>query len=94
MRFREDLVLRQIGDDYVIVEPNQGKIDYSKVFTLNETAAFLWDKLKGEDFIEEDMVQLILEYYDIPALDQDKILIDIKILISTLKDNNLLVQEV
>jgi len=39
-------------------------VDMSKVFTLNETAAFLWNELQGIDFELEDMINLLLDNYE------------------------------
>lgn len=40
MKLREDLMLRHLGDEYVIIDPERDMVDMSKVYTLNETAAF------------------------------------------------------
>lgn len=65
MRLKDDLILRHIGDDYIIVEPGQDQIDLSKVFTLNESAAWLWEKFKGRDFSLTDVVEALLERYEV-----------------------------
>jgi len=65
MKLREDLTLRKIGNDYMIVDPGQDMVDMSKVYTLNETAAWLWGQLVGKDFNAETIVELLLEYYDV-----------------------------
>lgn len=65
MRLREDLVLRHIGGDRVIVDPGQDMVDMSKVFTLNETAAWLWQELAGTDFELENVVNMLAERYDV-----------------------------
>jgi len=65
MKLREELVLRQLGDDCVIVDSCRGVMDFSKVYTLNETAAFLWKELHGRDFSHADMVELLLDKYNV-----------------------------
>ncbi|MCL8000542.1 hypothetical protein M8994_20335, partial [Brucella sp. 21LCYQ03] len=60
MKLRNELTLRQIGKDYIIVEPGQDKVDLSIVYTLNETAAWLWKELYGHEFSKEDMVVKLL----------------------------------
>lgn len=41
-------------------------VDYSKIISLNETAAYLWNGVAGkESFTTDDMVQLLLEEYDV-----------------------------
>lgn len=65
MRLRSDLVLRYVVNEYMIVDPGQGMIDMSKVYTLNETAAVLWKKLQDRDFTLHDVVDVLLDYYDV-----------------------------
>jgi len=65
MKLREGLILRQLGDEYVIVDSCKGVMDFSKVYTLNETAAFLWRELQGRDFDHSEIVKLLLEKYDV-----------------------------
>lgn len=67
MKLRDDLVLRQVGDDYLIIDPSQGVVDYSNVFTLNESAALIWRELSGKEFDEDDAVSLIVESYIVDA---------------------------
>ncbi len=68
MKLRSDITLRKVGNEYIIVEPAQGMVDLSKVFTLNETAAFLWEELKDQDFTESDVVQQLLDNYQVDEI--------------------------
>lgn len=65
MKLREDLILRHVGEDYIIVEPGQDQIDMSRVYTLNETAAWLWEQLQGKDFQLADVTSLLLDRYEV-----------------------------
>ena len=58
-------MLRHVGDDYIIVEPGQDQIDMSRVYTLNETAAWLWEQLQGKDFTLADVTALLLDRYEV-----------------------------
>ena len=40
-------------------------IDFSKVISLNSTAAELWEAVKEKDFTDDDLVEIILNKYDI-----------------------------
>ena len=62
---RQDLVLRKVGDDYIMVDPGQGMVDLSKVHTLNETAAWLWENLAGKDVTVELVADLLCEQYEV-----------------------------
>lgn len=65
MRLRKELRLRKVGKDYIIVEPGQDKVDMVKVFTLNESAAWLWEQVEGDNFSRDDLTKLLLEKYDV-----------------------------
>ena len=78
MRLRSDLKLRKIGVEYLIVEPGNGTTDLSKVYSLNQTAAWLWNELQDKEFTVEDVAQILIEKYHINPrtayIDGDKIL--------------------
>lgn len=93
MRLKEGLTVRKIGDDYVIVAPEQGMIDLSKVYSLNETAAWLWEELDGKDFEISDMVALVRDQYDVVDLSEAQLLSDMEELVRFFKDNALLIVE-
>ncbi|MDQ1148168.1 hypothetical protein QE382_000152 [Sphingobacterium zeae] len=65
MKLRSDLILRTIGSDHLIVDPSQDMVDFSTVYTLNSSAAWLWEELKGKDFDTDTIVELLLENYEV-----------------------------
>ncbi|MCW8310914.1 PqqD family protein [Sphingobacterium sp. InxBP1] len=66
MKLRSDLVLRTIGSDHLIVDPSQDMVDLSTVYTLNSSAAWLWEQLKEEEeFDLARVVELLCEQYDV-----------------------------
>ena len=81
MRIKDRLILRHVGNDYIIVKPEQDTVDMTKVYTLNESLAWLWEKLKGIDFTEDSVADLLVERYDV---DKEHALKDVHILIQDL----------
>ena len=65
MKLRDDLVLRSLGKEYVVVEPGQGLVDLSSVYTLNQTSALLWRTLQGKTFDERAVTDVLLEHYEV-----------------------------
>ncbi|WP_293879958.1 PqqD family protein [Sphingobacterium sp. UBA1498] len=65
MKLRSDLILRTIGSDHLIVDPSQDMVDLSTVYTLNSSAAWLWEELKGKEFNPDTIVELLCENYDV-----------------------------
>lgn len=68
MKLKSGFGLREICGEKVLVAEGLENIDFSKIVNLNETAAYLWEKLDGrENFEVDDMVALLLEEYDVSA---------------------------
>jgi len=67
MKILEGLVLRPLGQQYIVTGDGLSPVDFSKVVSLNATAAYLWDKLKGRDFVAQDMADLLTERFDVDA---------------------------
>lgn len=66
MKIRKNLILRNIGHEYMIVDPGTGTVDIADVYTLNETAAWLWKQLENEDsFTLDIVVSLLVKNYEV-----------------------------
>lgn len=89
MKLRTDLVLRTIGTDHMIVDPSQDMVDLSKVFTLNNSAAWLWEQLQGKEFSIATVVDLLCQEYDVTDSQAHS---DAEILIQDFKKQGLLQQ--
>ena len=64
LKLDKEYVLRQIGDDYVIVPVGKAALDFNGMITVNETGAFLWEQLvKGTS--KEGLLQTLLETYEV-----------------------------
>jgi Coenzyme PQQ synthesis protein D (PqqD). len=87
MKLRSDLVLRTIGSDHLIVDPSQDMVDLSTVYTLNSSAAWLWEQLKGKEFNSDTVVELLCENYDV---DTEQAKSDAEILLQDFKKQGLL----
>ncbi|WP_333866604.1 PqqD family protein [Sphingobacterium sp.] len=87
MKLRSDLVLRTIGSDHLIVDPSQDMVDLSTVYTLNSSAAWLWEQLKGKEFNIDSIVELLCENYDV---DIDQAKSDAEILLQDFQKQGLL----
>ncbi|WP_312340389.1 PqqD family protein [Sphingobacterium sp.] len=87
MKLRSDLVLRTIGSDHLIVDPSQDMVDLSTVYTLNSSAAWLWEQLKGKEFNIDGIVELLCENYDV---DIDQATSDAETLLQDFQNQGLL----
>ncbi len=64
MKVRENFLLRKVSDSYVVVPVGSATLDFNGMITLNETGAFLWEKLQ-KDCTKEQLVKDMLEEYDV-----------------------------
>lgn len=65
MRIKEGYTLRSLLGEHIVVGENTGQVKFTRVLSLNSSAAFLWEKLQGKDFTQEDVVALLLDEYDV-----------------------------
>lgn len=89
MRIKEPFVLRKVGKDYVVVDPDQGTVDMSRVFSFNASSAFLMESLKGLDFDVADVANLLIQEYGIDAETAER---DSVRLVNQLKDSQVIIE--
>ncbi|WP_303010800.1 PqqD family protein [uncultured Bacteroides sp.] len=89
MKWKKGLVLRHIGNEYIIIEPDRGVVDMAKVYTLNEVAAWLWKQMEGKDFTAGQMEELLLHRYDVQ---QEQARADVERLVADLKKQGLITE--
>lgn len=87
MKLKENLVLREIAGEYMIVNPFNESVDMTQVLSLNETAGWLWKQVEGKEFECEDLVDLICNEYEV---DRSEAETDIRELCAEWQKNGLL----
>ena len=65
MKKRTDMVLRKVGSKYMMVEAGRDEANGADVYTLNETAACLWERIGNEEVCEEALAQRLSDSYQI-----------------------------
>ena len=65
MRILEGLVLRTLCGEHIVTGEGLARVDFSKVVSLNATAAWLWEQVQGREFGPEDLVTLLTGRYDV-----------------------------
>jgi hypothetical protein len=65
MKINEGFELREMCGEHIIIATGIGNIDFSKVISLNESAAYLWNELNNKEFTPATMAALLTERYDI-----------------------------
>ena len=86
LKLDKEYVLRQIGDDYVIVPVGKAAMGFNGMITVNETGAFLWEQLvKGTN--KEELLRTMVETYEVTREEAER---DIDEFLDVLYTNNIL----
>ena len=64
MKTKTGFHLRDICGEYVIVAEGVENIDFSKIISMNESAAYLWKKVEElPSFTADDLTRLLCESF-------------------------------
>ncbi len=85
MKIKDGFVLRKVAGSYLVVAFGQQSIDFNGMISLNDTGAFLWNKL-ANDVDRDELVEAMLQEYDVSREQVEK---DVDSFIKKLEDNNL-----
>ncbi len=73
MRKKKGFELRDVCGEHVIMAYGMENIDFSKIISLNETAAFLWQAVGDGEFTAEAMASFLCGEYEV---ERDRALAD------------------
>ena len=65
MKIREGFKMRKLGREHILVAEGSGLVNFNRMVSFNDTAAYLWEALTGREFAVEDIRQLILDRYEV-----------------------------
>lgn len=65
MKIKKGFELRTVCKENIIVAFGEENIDFSKVISLNESAALMWRAVLGKDFSAEDMAEALMQEYEV-----------------------------
>jgi len=60
----KSIVTTKTGNEYVLVPVANNIADMNSVYTLNETGAFIWEHINGENSVE-DIINEMMEEYEV-----------------------------
>jgi hypothetical protein len=87
MKIKKGFELRKVCDENIIISHGVENINFTKVITLNDSAATLWNKVMGKDFTEEELVNILLDEYEV---DKETAAKDVKALVASWKEAELI----
>lgn len=65
MRISEGFKMRDLCGVNIVTPSGLDQINFNKMLTLNETAAFLWTAVQGIDFNAETLADLLTGEYEV-----------------------------
>jgi hypothetical protein len=74
-RKSDSIVFRKIGDEFILVPIRQNVGDLDSIYTLNETAARIWELIDGEKSLDE-IKSMMIEEFDVTPAEAEKDLIE------------------
>lgn len=86
MKIKKGFEVRNICGEHIIIAHGKENIDFTKVVTLNESAVLLWNKVVDAEFEEKDLVDVLLEEYEV---EPSQAIADVKSLVASWKEAGL-----
>ena len=86
MKIEKEYILREIAGDYIIVPVGAAALEFNGMITVNETGAFLWEKLR-EGTTREELLHARLEEYEVSEKEAEA---DIQEFLQMLQENKIL----
>lgn len=71
MKTKKGFVLRNVCGENIIVAEGKENIDFTKIISMNETAAYLWKNVEGKDFDPDTLKNLLMKEYEVEETTAD-----------------------
>lgn len=71
MKTKKGFVLRNVCGENIIVAEGKENIDFTKIISMNETAAYLWKNVEGKDFDSDTLKNLLMKEYEVKEATAD-----------------------
>ena len=65
MKTKKGFVLRNVCGENIIVAEGTENIDFTKIISMNETAAYLWKNVEGKEFDSDTLMSLLINEYEV-----------------------------
>lgn len=86
MKIKDGFILREVAGSNIIVGVGEESIDFNGIINVNDTGAFIWNKL-CENMSVEETAKALTEEYD--GIDSETAVRDIENFINKLRDAGL-----
>lgn len=67
MKTKSGFVLRPLGREFVLIMEDVKAVNFNRMISLNESAAYLWESIDGKDFDVQTLADLLTDRYEVDA---------------------------
>jgi hypothetical protein len=89
MKIKEQLKIREIAGEKIVILERAQKVEFTRVMVLNSTSEWLWNQLFGKVFEPEQVAGLLQTKYNV---EESIAMADSLKWIETLKNNDAIVE--
>ncbi|MBO4447527.1 MAG: PqqD family protein [Bacteroidales bacterium] len=65
MKTVEGFRLRPLGAEFIVTGEGIEHVNFNKMISLNESAAYLWREVEGKEFDVQMLADLLVQRYDV-----------------------------
>lgn len=65
MKIKKGFVLRTLGNEHIVSGEGLEQVNFTRLVSLNSSAAYLWGKVEGKDFDEQTLAELLVKRYEV-----------------------------
>lgn len=65
MRIKKGFKLREIMGEFAVIGEGLEQVNFNKIISLNNTAAYIWKEIEGKEFDADMVAELLLAKYDV-----------------------------
>lgn len=65
MKAIEGFRMRRLGAEYILTAETLTRVNFNRMISLNDSAAYLWESIQGKDFTVQDLADLLVAKYEI-----------------------------
>ncbi len=88
MQINRDFTIQKVGSAYVAVPVGETSRHFHGMVRLNATGAFVWNLMAEKDCTEEELVQALLDAYEV---EREVVEADVRRVVQLLQENGILV---
>lgn len=65
MKKKKGFTLRDVCGEKVVIAEGKENIDFSKIISMNDSSAYLWNSLGDSEFTADKLVELLTSEYNV-----------------------------